>query len=175
MASRAYGRLKNAHDEYMDFVYRLIFKMARSPPSGGPDPQPPLETGTAQHIMAIFRKFALLNRVSNREDADIRYYCDNDRRDASSPFPLSRWSLRPDPPNPPPYYIQQWARPKLQRSAGEPFQEWEDLDNVKYLSLLPETAFPDAPGVSSLDWLTARLDVVIFQEFFHSLDPPSEP
>ncbi|KAL9619673.1 MAG: hypothetical protein Q9160_005693 [Pyrenula sp. 1 TL-2023] len=71
--------------------------------------------------------FAGMIQTLNRAQANVRYYCDNDPQNINGG---SRWTLRPDPPNPPPGYIPQRFRQRYDdRNPNVEHQEWEDLTN----------------------------------------------
>ncbi|KAL9108289.1 MAG: hypothetical protein Q9227_006886 [Pyrenula ochraceoflavens] len=67
----------------------------------------------------------------DRNNANIRFYCDNDLRDLD-PNGTTRWKLKPDPA--PPFvadYIPQQQRPMphLRPEIKAFYQEWYDADN----------------------------------------------
>ncbi|KAL9113194.1 MAG: hypothetical protein Q9227_002529 [Pyrenula ochraceoflavens] len=67
--------------------------------------------------------------TTQRQQANYRYYCDNDPQDIQG---TSRWKLKKDPPlsDRPPSYIPMRKRVSKQDARpGQPTREWEDRDN----------------------------------------------
>ena len=68
----------------------------------------------------------------NRDQANYRYYCDNDRglngTRARGDIDRTRWRLLRDPPYAPIRYIPQQERPLYQGWRGR--REWLDVDNM---------------------------------------------
>lgn len=81
----------------------------------------------------IFQQIANLRRETQlpRDSTNLRIYCDDDVQNVNVNAG-SRWTLVPDPPEPPADYIPQKQRPNskdVDDSYAGPMQEWEDLGN----------------------------------------------
>lgn len=73
------------------------------------------------------RGFAGMVLTHDQARSNVRYYCDNDPQIINGG---SRWTLRPDPPNPPQGYVPQRFRQRYDDSnPNAEHQEWEDLTN----------------------------------------------
>ncbi|KAL9115221.1 MAG: hypothetical protein Q9227_001015 [Pyrenula ochraceoflavens] len=161
MAERAYRRLNDPQDTYMNQVLDWIFKIPRNAAPRNVNHikcrnfvEKRLQSLTP--LSAVLNGLRTIREVQVRTDADIRYYCDNDLHDIGFDPSPSRWTLRPDPPNGAPLgYKRQSERPRLPQRNGEQYQEWEDRDNeiVMARNLGCQTPPYTSQGVT---WLDAR-------------------
>ncbi|KAL9109123.1 MAG: hypothetical protein Q9227_006214 [Pyrenula ochraceoflavens] len=87
----------------------------------------------------IFNTFQGMTRTFNRNAANVRYYCDDDRTDEHSLFPLSRWTLVSDPENVPQGYEPQRKRPRLGSAPRQQYQQWIDGEN----RIVPDQPIPN--------------------------------
>ncbi|KAL9623771.1 MAG: hypothetical protein Q9160_002002 [Pyrenula sp. 1 TL-2023] len=131
MAQRAGTRLHDHGDQLQASYFERLFK---KPPN---QDQSLFETvediiGLDEHSYHGPFGIAGLRPVSTgeRADADLRIFCDNDRKDPR-PGARTRWKLRPDPiENSNPNYVPQRQRPEYDpNSPNGWYREWWDETN----------------------------------------------
>lgn len=74
MAARGASRLLNINDEYQEYVYALLFKQARDFALENND------ATEAWNVIEIEGWIGAMKLELSRDAADVRVYCDNDKR-----------------------------------------------------------------------------------------------
>ncbi|KAL9625496.1 MAG: hypothetical protein Q9160_000206 [Pyrenula sp. 1 TL-2023] len=119
MADRGVKRLTNSQDYLMALYFEMLFKKSRH------------DTSAVNHVLYILNQIKNLREETQqpREFTNLRVYCDDDDQKEDG---TTRWTLVPDPPNPPPDYVPQRNRPHakdVDEHYKDPVQEWEDQIN----------------------------------------------
>ncbi|KAL9110585.1 MAG: hypothetical protein Q9227_004943 [Pyrenula ochraceoflavens] len=129
VAARAYGRLTDPTDTYIQSVFKAIFKVNERGTDGR-------YQAAVDHVSEILLHLATMAPAQYQSYSHYRYYCDDDVQNWQNPRERSpsRWTIRNNPPvgKQPTDYIWQKHRPPWHQveSPEGPYQEWEGKNKM---------------------------------------------